>query len=121
MATRLLKYKTKMEDIAQTLQALPWIPTGELEASTVVKAIPGLVARLDVEAKDNGGDISVEVWDSPDATLTDDVLICRVRVITTTLGAQNYWECPLEPGTECEKGIYVKLVAGDAYINLLYK
>jgi len=121
MATRLLEYKTDMSDRAAALQSYPWIPTGELEGSTIVKAIGGLLARLDVESKDNGGDISVEVWDSPDATLTNDVLVCRVRVIITTSGAQNYWECPLEPGAECEKGIYIKLVAGDAYINLLYK
>jgi len=121
MATRLLEYKTKMEDHALTLLASPWIPTGLFTSDTQVKAEPGLLGFICVRATDNGGDIQVSVWDTAvGATTAAEVVVSDMWVTVTRAGAHQSELFPL-PGIECKHGIYVEVVAGDCVIHLLYK
>ena len=121
MATNLLKSKTKMTDKAETLAAAPAIATGLLTASTVIKAVPGLLLGYTMEMTDTGGDGTVEVWDSPTSDLTDDVCVARITVRSTTNGDMASFSLPLAPGVECGKGIYMKVTAGDVNVILYYK
>jgi hypothetical protein len=92
-----------------------------MTASTVVKAKAGILGGVLVTATDNGGDIDIKVWDSPDSTLTDDDLLAQVTVVATTAKAQSSFSAPDVTGIEARKGIYVQVVAGDASIVVYYK
>ena len=116
MATRLLERKTGMEDTAQTLQALPWIPTGVLIDSAVIKAVPGLVGAIYV--RKSGNSTTVKLWDSPTTDTTGDVEIARVFVPDN---GKDYLLFPL-PGIEAKLGIYVEIEAGkDPEVIVYYK
>lgn len=114
MANRLLEYKTKMEDHALTLLATPWIPTGVLTDSAVIKAEPGLVGAIHV--RKGGNSTTVKLWDSETADTTGDVEIARVSVPDN---GKEYLLFPL-PGIEAVKGIYVEIEAGKNPEVLVY-
>lgn len=117
MATRLLQHRWPA-----SFRGRPhaWFSSGILTGSAVIKAKAGIVGWLCVHATDNGGDIHVKVWDSPDDTLTDDVVLAQQRVSTTTSGAHRHQVIPL-PGVEAEHGIYLEVVAGDCEAVVGYK
>jgi len=116
MATRLLEYKTDMSDPALTLQATPWIPTGVLTDSAVIKAVPGLVGAIHV--RKNGNSTTVKLWDSPTTDTTGDVEISRISVPDN---GKEYLLFPL-PGIEPKLGIYVEIEAGkDPEVIVYYK
>ena len=119
MATRLLEYKTRFTDFADSLTVLPWIPTGWLTASAEVKAVPGLVGGIIMREEDNDGDQVIKIWDSEDSTTDGDVEMARVYG-TGIAGNVVALVFPL-PGIEAQKGIYVELSAGDAEFVLYYR
>lgn len=106
---------------ADARDAEPWIASGVLTVGTVVKAVPGLLGGVLVTATDDGGDIDVIVWDSPDSTLTDDEELARITVVETTANAQNSFATPSKEGVQAENGIYVQVVAGDCEVIVYYK
>jgi hypothetical protein len=105
----------------QAREAEGWTSSGVLAASTVIKAEPGLLGRVDVVASDNGGDIDVVVWDSPTSTTTNDEVLARVAITTTTDHASGSWVAPSGAGVAATLGMYVQLVAGHAEIFVYYK
>jgi len=121
MANRLLKRKTAMTDTMAVLLSMPWIPTGELTASTLVKAEPGLLGGFTVEAANDLGDYEIEVWDSVDGTTgAAYVKVARLTINGLTTGDMVSWKSPLEPGVECRYGIYLLIVAGTTPKIILY-
>lgn len=119
--TRLLKSHIKAAGRRGLAIAEPWITSGKLTASAAIKAAYGVVGGVLVTATDNGGDIDVEIWDSPDATLTNDERICRVTITTTTDKVQASWGSLAGQGVEATLGIYCKVVAGDCEVEVYYK
>lgn len=119
--TRLLKSKAGPTTPGPVRDSSGWVSSGTLTASTVIKAEAGLLGGVVVTASDNGGDIDVIVWDSPNNTLTSDVELCRLTVPTTTDHTQTSFAAPSQVGVEAELGIYVQLVAGDCEIIVYYK
>ena len=99
----------------------PWVSSGILTASTVIKAAGGLLGGVLVTATDNGGDIDVVVWDSPTATTTDDEYLARITVVTTTANAQASFVAPSSCGVQATLGIYVEVVAGHPQVIVYYK
>lgn len=69
--------------------------SGLKTASVSIKAAKGILKGVTVEMTDTGGDGVVEVWDSPDSTLTDDICLARIRVTSTTLGDMASWSLPV--------------------------
>lgn len=94
--------------------------TGLLTASAAVKASAGDLLGVTVEMTDDGGDGVVEVWDSPDSTLTDDDCLARVTVTTTTSGAMASWALPHPRGVHAGNGLYMKVIAGDVNVIVYY-
>jgi len=116
MATRLLEYKTGMSDPPQALQSYPWIPTGVLIDSAVIKARPGIVGAIHV--RKSGNSTTVKLWDSSTTDTTGDVEVSRISVPDN---GKEYLLFPL-PGIECVKGIYVEIEAGkDPEVIVYYK
>jgi hypothetical protein len=119
--TRLLSSKIGPAAPEGLFNSQPWISSGVLTASTVIKAKAGVLGGIDVIASDNGGDINVIVWDSPTATTTSDVELTRVTIETTTDHASKSHRAPSQVGIQAEFGIYVQLVAGDCEIIVYYR
>lgn len=107
--------------VANEVNDTPWSCTGFKTADAVVKATPGVLGGVLVTATDDGGDIDVIVYDSPDATLTDDIALCRVRITTTTAGAQGSFGDLAGPGVAASKGMWLDVVAGDCQVEVYYK
>ena len=95
--------------------------SGLKTASVAIKAARGILKGMTVEMTDAGGDGVVEVWDSPDATLTSDTCLARITVITATSGAMSSWEMPVAPGVKAENGLYLKVVTGDVNVIVYYE
>lgn len=115
--TRLLQYKTKMSDRAVDIQATPWIPTGRLTVSAVIKATPGYFGGIIIQNPESETTQTIKVWDSETATTTGDNEVC---FITCGPAADDKWVAPLEPGVECENGIYVELEEQSSLEYLVY-
>jgi hypothetical protein len=121
MATRLLQSKIGPAAPPSLSDSTPWISSGVLTASTVIKAKAGVLGGVLVTATDAGGDIDVIVWDSPTSTLTGDVALCRVPIPTTVSLTQESFGTPSQVGVEATLGIYVQVVAGDCEIIVYYR
>jgi len=119
--TRLLKSKWGPSDPIGARDSSGWVTSGIMIASTAVKAKIGLLGGVLVTATDNGGDIDVIVWDSPDSTLTSDEYLCRITIPTTTANSQASFAAPSQVGIEALNGIYVQIVAGDCQVIVYYK
>ena len=118
--TRLLENNWRGPMPVEARDASPWIPSGVLTASAQIKAVRGLLGGILVTASDAGGDIVVKVWDSPNSTLTDDVCLAAVTIISTVSGAQNSFAPPSKEGVEAINGLYVQ-VTGDCEVIVYYK
>ena len=96
----------------------PWVSSGVFDADSVVCNAGCLLGGIMVHATDGDGDILVQVWDSPDSTLTSDVEVARVAIGLT----DKYWRDVMfpEPGIECENGIYVD-ITGDCVVCVYYR
>lgn len=101
--------------------ATPWVSSGVVSAGTVIKNAPGILGGVIVTASDTDGDIDIIVWDSPDATLTSDVELCRVTITSATDHVQASFSSPSEVGVEAENGLYVQIVAGDCEVIVYYR
>jgi len=101
--------------------AVPWEAAGEFNDNAVIKDAEGVFAGILVEASDGGGDIEVEVWDSPDATLTNDICVASVRIASTTAYTQDSFGSLAGLGIHCHNGIYVKKVSGDCVFYVFYR
>jgi hypothetical protein len=119
--TRLLKSKIGPAAPANLFDSQPWISSGVLTASTVIKDKPGVFGGIIVIATDTGADISVKVWDSPDSTLTSDVELAWCTGTTATALAQSSIGAPSQVGVEATLGIYVEVLAGDCSFIVYYK
>ena len=95
--------------------------SGIKTASVAVKAAAGVLKGLTMEMTDTGGDGVVEVWDSPDATLTNDTCLARITVTSTTSGDMASWTLPVGEGVKAVNGIYMKIVAGDMNVIVYYE
>ena len=110
-----------LADNADSKISAPWIASGVLTASTVIKNKSGLLGGVVVIATDAGGDIDVIVWDSPDSTLTNDERLCRVTVPTTLTNTVESFGDLSSPGIQAQNGIYVQVVAGDCQVYVYYR
>ncbi len=119
MALRVEEYKTKMADDAQALGRLPWIPSGWLVASDVIKAEPGLLGGILVRAEDNGGDQIVQVWDSPDGT-TGAGYVELARVYCSATDELMIWVPFPLPGIEAKLGISV-VITNEVEYEIYYR
>lgn len=106
---------------ADARDAEPWIASGKLTSSTVIKAKAGLLGGVLVTATDNGGDINVVVWDSDTSDTTNDEQLARITIVDTTANAQNSFAAPSKEGVCAQNGIYVQVVAGDCEFIVYYK
>jgi hypothetical protein len=95
--------------------------SGVKTASASIKASKGILKGVTMEMTDAGGDGVVEVWDSPDSTLTDDTCLARIAVTSTTSGDMSSWSLPVGEGVKASKGIYMKVVAGDVNVIVYYE
>ncbi len=100
--------------------ASPWVATGAIAASAVVKNDAGILGGVLVTATDAGGDIDVLIYDSPDATLTNDEILARVRITEMISGAQSSFAAPAREGVQAEKGLYLS-ITGDCQVIVYYK
>lgn len=100
--------------------ASPWVATGALTASAVVKNAPGLLGGVLVTAEDADGDIDVLIYDSPDSTLTNDEILARVRVTDLISGTQDSFCAPAREGVQAENGLYVD-ITGNCQVIVYYK
>jgi len=105
----------------ETRDREPWLGSGVLVASTIIKAFPALLGGILVTALDAGADINVNVWDSADAAALGDELIARVTITAAVAFTQSYFVTPSKEGIYCAKGIWIELVAGDAAFIVYYK
>ena len=119
--TRLLETHWGPTTPAQARDTVPWIASGLLTESTLIKAEPGILGGVVVTALDDGGDIIVRVWDSESATLTDDDCIAKITVADVAANYQHSFGTPSPSGVEATKGIYVEIVSGDPDVNVYYK
>jgi len=95
--------------------------SGLKTASAAIKAAKGILKGLTVEMTDTGGDGIVEVWDSPDSTLTGDKCLARVAVTSTTAHDMASWALPGgSVGVKASKGLYLKIVSGDVNVIVYY-
>jgi len=121
VALRVEESKTKITDTAQTLQATPWIPSGWISASDVIKAAPGLFGGIIVY---NAAEQSVEyliIWDSADGT-TGAGYVEIGRVYCAAGADDKDFLFALEPGIEAKLGIYVELQdQSNLSYNVYYK
>lgn len=101
--------------------AMPWVTSGYVTTSTVIKNQTGLLGGVIVTATDAGGDIDVIVWDSPNSTLTSGEHLCRLTIPTTVANTQVSFAAPSKEGVEARNGIYVQVVAGDCQVIVYYK
>jgi hypothetical protein len=119
--TRLLRNRWKAADRAGARDAWPWIASGLLDASTVIKAEQGLLAGIVAFATDNGGDISLRVWDSANDTTDGKETLGYVNITEAASGAMASLSCPSREGIEAEQGLYVEVVSGDCTFIVYYK
>lgn len=107
--------------ITNEVNDAPWECTGFKTADAVVKNAPGTLGGIIVTATDNGGDIDVIVYDSPDSDLTGDIALMRVTITATTNKAQASSGDLAGPGIRASKGLYLDVVAGDCQVLVFYK
>ena len=119
MANRTLVNVIRPGSTPTELMAKGWESSGVLSASTVIKAKYGMLGAVMVQATDNGADQVLKVWDSPDSTTTDDVILYQCDLPETTDGARQYAQMPL-PGVVAHNGIYVE-IAGDLEFEIFYR
>jgi hypothetical protein len=99
---------------------VPWEASGLLSGSTVIKNKPGLLGGIIVTITDEGVADYIKVWDSPDATTTDDVELARITLAEgTNLGQQCVVMFPV-PGVYAHLGIYVE-VSGSLEYEIYYR
>lgn len=100
--------------------ASPWVATGALTASAVVKNAPGLLGGVLVTTTDAGGDIDVLIYDSPDSTLTNDEILARITITEQVEHFQSSFGPPAREGVQAENGLYVH-ITGDCQVIVYYK
>ncbi len=98
-----------------------WLSSGAKSASAVIKDTAGTVGGLLVTAMDNGGDIDVLLWNSPDGVVAGDILICRVSISEAVAKAQSSWGAPSQCGVAAPNGIYLQIESGDCQAIVYYK
>jgi len=101
------------------LQARPWVSSGVLTGDSVIKNLPGVLGAVMIQATDNGTDHVVKVYDSPNDTLTDDVIVYQCDLPEATDGARQYVCFPV-PGIKMRNGIYVD-ITGDLEYEIYYR
>jgi len=116
---RLLLNSVRPASTSTEKLAVAWESSGVLAASTVIKAKPGLLGAVMVQTTDNGTDQVLKVWDSPDATMTDDVILYQCELPEATDGARQYVKFPM-PGIQAHLGIYIE-IAGDLEYEIIYR
>lgn len=94
--------------------------SGLKTASAVIKATKGVLKGVTMEMTDTGGDGVVEVWDSPDSTLTSDTCLARITVTSTTSGDMASWTLPVGVGVKADNGLYLK-ITGDVNVIVYYE
>ncbi len=106
---------------ASARNSQPWVSSGAITASTVIKAKSGILGGVLVTAADAGGDIDVIIWDSPDSTLTGDDVLARVTITDLIANTQASFAAPSQEGVEARNGLYAQVVAGDCRLEVYYK
>ena len=90
---------------------VPAISSGELAASTAVLAAPGRLCGVFIVHDGTAADLVLEIWDSPDSTLTSDTQLTPDITIAASPAAgarsQLFWFG--EDGIHAAKGIYAKI------------
>lgn len=94
--------------------------SGLKTASVAIKAAKGILKGVTVEMTDTGGDGVVEIWDSPDSTLTNDTCLARITVTSTTSGDMSSWALPVGVGVKADNGLYLK-ITGDVNVIVYYE
>jgi len=106
---------------ARERDASPWVASGAITSSAVVKNAAGILGGVLVTTTDAGGDIDVLIYDSPDSTLTTgDEILARVRITEATTGAQASFAAPAREGVQALNGLYVD-ITGDCQVIVYYK
>ena len=96
----------------------PWQSSGVQTASQVICAESCLLGGVVLFNTDNGADQVLNVWDSEDATTTNDIELIRVsNVATDEEGVPIMFP---SPGIQARNGLYVA-VAGDLEYVVYYK
>ena len=98
-------------------EAHHWSSSGAKIASGVLKGSAGVLGGVLVIALDDGGDIVVNVYDSPSAAAG--TLLATVHVTTKTAGAQASFGA-LSSGIIASEGIYLEVQAGDCMVIVYY-
>lgn len=103
---------------------VPAISSGELDASAAVLAALGRLCGVFIVHDGTAEELVLELWDSPDATLTGDKQLTPDITIGASAAAgarsQLFWFG--EDGIHAAKGIYAKLTcAGAAKFVVYYK
>jgi len=98
-------------------EAHHWSSSGAKVASGVIKGSAGVLGGVLVIALDDGGDIVVNVYDSPSAAAG--TLLATVHVTTKTAGAQASFGA-LSSGIIASEGIYLEVQAGDCSVIVYY-
>jgi len=116
---RLLLNSVRPASTSTEKLCVPWESSGVLAAGATIKAKPGLLGAIMVQATDTGVDQVLKVWDSPDATVTDDVILYQCDLPEATDGARQYVMFPM-PGIQAHLGIYVE-IAGALEYEIIYR
>lgn len=103
---------------------VPAISSGELAASAAVLAAPGRLCGVFIVHDGSANALTLEIWDSPDATLTADTQLTPDISIAASPAAgarsQLFWFG--EDGVHAAKGIYAKMTfAGTIKFVVYYK
>lgn len=116
MATRTNVNSIRPKSAGEERIVVPIEASGIFTASSVIKNVPGMLHGIIVTITTEGAADVLKVWDSPDATTTDDVELARVTLAAgTNLGQQAIIMLP-SPGVYAHLGIYVE-VCGQAALE----